>query len=159
MNLQVESERLDAVLAEAANDWRKSMSEVDEQILEYEKILADKESKTDRSENATFQIASDGRAASMAVKATLRAKLDAYDSYRQNYTPIGVVREGSTLHLTTGEEDIVVKIVPRNLSDAIKGLIDIDSPVGRATIGLSAGATFVVKTRKGRLTYKIEGVY
>lgn len=159
MNLQVESERLNSLLADAANEWRASMAEVDAQILNYEKILADKESKTDRSENATFQIASDGRAAAMAVKATLRAKLDAYNTHRQNYTPIGVVREGSTLHLRCNDEDIVVKIVPHNLSDAIKGLIDVESPVGRAAIGLSAGATFAVKTRKGRLTYNIEGVY
>lgn len=159
MDLQSESTRLEMALEQAAEGWRAQLKDVDAQILEYEKILADKESKTDRSENATFQIASDGKSAKMAVRKMLTEKLEVYENHKTGYTPSGVVQEGSTVALSTNGSTRVVKIVPHGLSDALRDLVDISSAVGKAALGLAVGATFSVKTRRGKVIYKIEGVY
>lgn len=159
MDLQQESARLEDVLAKAAAEWRESLREINEEIADLEKILNEKEAKTDRSENATFQIASDGKSAKVAVRQMLTEKINAYENHKESYTPTGVVRVGSTVALTAGNESLVAKIVPKGLSDALKGLIDVESPVGKASIGKCAGATFAVKTRKGKILYTIEGVY
>lgn len=159
MNLQQESERLEKVLESAAAEWREQLRITNEEIAEFETVLNEKEAKTDRSENATFQIASDGKSAKVAIKQMLVEKIRAYENHKESYVPTGVVREGSTVALSTDSDSLVAKIVPKGLSDALKGLIDVESPVGKAAIGKCAGATFSVKTRKGKILYTIEGVY
>ena len=159
MDLKTESVKLDEVLASVAAEWRTQLDEVNAQIAEYDKILAEKESKTDRSENATFQIASDGKSAKMGIKQMLTSKIQSYERHKQEYVPTGVVQEGSTLALSSGNEKLIVKIVPKGLSDALRNLIDVESPVGKASLGLGVSSLFTVKTRKGRVEYKIEGVY
>lgn len=159
IDLQRESDRLEKVLAEAAADWNRQLKTVNDEIAEFEKILNEKEAKTDRSENATFQIASDGKSAKVAIKQMLTEKISAYENHKESYSPTGVVRVGSTVALSTDSDSVVVKIVPKGLSDALIGLVDVESPVGKASVGKCAGATFAVKTRKGKIRYTIEGVY
>lgn len=159
MDLQKESARLEEVLAKAAAEWSVQLQQTNAEIAEFEKILNEKEAKTDRSENATFQIASDGKSAKVAIKQMLTEKISAYENHKESYTSTGVVRVGSTVALRSDGESIVVKIVPKGLSDALKGLVDVESPVGKASIGKCAGSTFTVKTRKGKVLYTIEGVY
>lgn len=158
-NLKDESERLDKVLSAAVVGWQNQLKEVEEQIKEYESILAEKESKTDRSENATFQIASDGRANKIAVRQILTEKLNAYVEHKANYTPTGTVSVGSTICIRSDSDELIVKIVSRGLSDDLNGLISEDSPVGKNALGLTTGSTFAVKTRRGKIEYRIEGVY
>lgn len=158
-DLQNESTRLEEVLANAAKEWQEQLNEVNAQIAEYDRILSEKESKTDRSENATFQIASDGKSAKIGIKQMLTEKLQAYENHKVSYVPSGVVKVGSTIALSFNGKESVAKIVPKGLSDALKGLIDVESPVGKASIGLCTGSTFTVKTRLGKVQYRIEGVY
>lgn len=159
MDLQAESAKLEEALANAAAEWREQLRKTNEEIAEYDVVLTDKESRTDRSENATFQIASDGKSAKLAIKQMLTEKINAYENHKESYTSTGVVRVGSTVALSTDGESLVAKIVPKGLSDALKGLIDVESPVGKASIGKCAGSTFAIKTRKGKILYTIEGVY
>lgn len=158
-DLQQESVRLEEALSRAAIEWSNQLKDVEAQIAEYESILAEKESKTDRSENATFQIASDGRAAKVAVRQMLTEKLEAYENHKANYTPTGIVQVGSTICIRSDSDEFVVKIVSQGLSDDLNGLISVDSPVGKNALGLTVGSTFTVKTRRGKIKYKIEGVY
>lgn len=168
MNIQEESARLDALLDNQVDVWRKELESIEQEIKQLDKILQDKESKTDRSENATFQIAKDSRDVKMGVYNTIWKKIDLYSSHKDKYEPTGVISVGSTVEVrpisvngvpeTDPRGHRVIKLVEAGLSNA-KDLVGIDAPIGAALLGHQAGETVTIRTRKGTVIYAIERMH
>lgn len=168
MSIQEEAKRLEDLLAQQVNAWRKDLEDIKEEIKQLDATLQEKEAKTDRSENATFQIAKDTRDLKMGVATTISKKIDLYSSHENTYVPTGVITVGSTVEVrpltVNGVSDSdprghrVIKLVEAGLSDAMN-LVGIDSVVGAALLGHREGETITVRTRKGIVTYVIERMH
>jgi transcription elongation factor GreA len=67
---------------------------------------------------------------------------------------------GATVHVREGdtEEERTFRLVGADEANPQKGLISIQSPVGRALVGKQSGDTVEVRVPKGTLTYEIVSV-
>lgn len=169
MTMQEESAALEEVLAHKSEDWQKELDAIEAEIRGLDDILADKESKTDRSENATFQIAKDTRDLKMASYDVIYKKLQKYAAHKDTYVHTGFITIGSTVEVNPvaikggkfldDRAHRVIKLVEEGLSDAEKRLVGVDSALGTALLGHKVGDSVTIKTRKGMITYKIERMY
>lgn len=169
MTIQEESEALELLLSKACDSWKEELDSIDAEIKSLNAILQDKESQTDRSENATFQIAKDTRDVKMSAYAAVYSKIAAYSEYKRDYVPTGAITVGSTVEVkplsVNGSTDVdqcahrIIKLVGSNLSDAQNRLVSVDSALGSALLGHRPGEQISIKTRKGLVTYLIERMY
>lgn len=169
MSIVEEAKRLDDIVASIDAEWKEQLKNLETEIQELNAILADKESKTDRSENATFQIATDNRDIKMSAYDTIRHKVEKLASSKRDYVSTGVVTVGSTVEVKpvsiNGSADVdmrghrVIRIVDEGLSAADKFLVGTDSALGAALLGHKVKDSVSCKTRKGIITYSIEEMY
>lgn len=167
--LQQKSEEIDSALAKIADLWRKRAIEIEEGIKQEQAILASDEAKTDRSENAVYQIAIDNFSRLQVSKRDIDNKIDAYNNYNIEYIPSEFITMGATVQLKLLSENghapsisrttRYIKLVPEDLGAAKIGAVSESSPVGRALRGKCKGDVFKVRTRKGEIEYMIEEVY
>lgn len=167
--LREKSQEIENDLKQEANKWYDRAKEIDASIAEEQKILASDAAKTDRSENAVFQIASDNYARLQISKRDIDNKIEAYNKYNVEYVPSDYITVGSTIALKlisenkrppeTGTQVYYIKLVPADLGVAKIGAISTNSAVGRAIQGKYTGDIFKVKTRKGEIEYEILEVY
>lgn len=160
---------LDEVMASRYSVWMDELVAVEKEVKELDAILQEKESKVDRSENATFQIAKDTRDVKINAMAVINNKLALYSQYQESYEPTGVVTIGSTVELnvksingastTDPRGHRIIKLVAEGLGDAINNLVDVTSATGKALLGCTSGDMFTIKTRKGLIEYAIERMY
>lgn len=155
------SKDIDSKLATVAQSWYERAKNVDESIEREREILLSDAAKTDRSENAVYQIASDNYARLQVIKRDIMNKIDAYEHYQTEYVPSEYIAIGSTVKLELREtgDIIYVKLVPADLGCARIGAITAQSPVGKAILGKYAGDTIRVITRRGELEYAIKEVF
>lgn len=149
---------LDAMYA----DWIKERSIKESEIKIQSDILKSPEAKTDRSENAVYQIAKDRFSQLQLDMRSLSAKIDAYQMFKAlEYRPSGVIQIGSIikLHLVRDNADFVLLYVPEELGYSQCGAISGKSIVGSAILGKSKGDTVSVKTLSGTIDYIIKEVY
>lgn len=167
--LRSKSKEIDEKLAKTAESWYKRAADIDKSIQKEQEILLSDAAKTDRSENAVYQIASDNYAHLQVSKRDIDNKIEAYRLYNVEYVPSEYITIGTTVKLklisenggapSGGQRDFYIKIVPPDLGVAIIGAISTNSPVGKAIRGKYKGDTFKVRTRKGEIEYLIEEVY
>lgn len=167
--LKDKSAEIDANLAITAKTWYKHAEEIDQNIQRIQIKLQSDELKTDRSENADYQIAADTYARLQVSKRDISNKIEAYERYNAEYIPSEYITIGTTVQLkllsengapTAREQRVFyVKLVPADLSAARIGAITEDSAVGKAIKGKYKGDTIKIHTRKGELEYIIEEVY
>lgn len=167
--LKKKSEEIENNLREEAKKWYDRAKEIDASIEEEQKILTSDAAKTDRSENAVFQIASDNYARLQISKRDIDNKIEAYNKYNVEYVSSDYITVGSTVALElvsinkrppeSTERVYYVKLVPADLGVAKIGAISTNSAVGRAIQGKYTGDSFKVKTRRGEVEYKILEVY
>ena len=67
----------------------------------------------------------------------------------------GLAQIGSTILVKVGQEKEVFKIVGAEEADPLEGKVSIDSPLGKALLDKTKGATIIVATPEGNLQYKI----
>lgn len=168
-DLKKESDRFQQVLQNEINKTRITLEETDKRIEELSILLQDKEMQTDRSENASFQIARDERDAKSAIKHLLEEKLSTLTTESDNYAPTGTIQLGSTVQLqllsVDGKRPIfdktnfIIKLVSHAIANAELGLVAFDYKVGFKLLGHKEGDTIEVQATKGSLVYQIEGVY
>ncbi len=163
------SQELDAVILSLIDTTTKELNKLTDEIEELNVKLQGKEMRVDRSENADFQIANDARAMKTALASLLSRRIDSISSEVGSYTPTGFITLGSTVELkaitVNGKQaklpkyTFIVKIVQHDTSDSLKSLIAIDSPVGSAILGRTAGDIVTVDASGGRIEYSIERIY
>lgn len=167
--LQEKSAEIDANLAVTAQTWYSRAKDIDRSIQKEQEILLSDAAKTDRSENAVYQIASDNYARLQVSKRDIDNKIEAYERYNREYVPSEYITIGTTVKLkilsengqtpSRGQRVFYIKIVPSDLGVARIGAITENSAVGKAIRGKYNGDTFKVHTRKGEIEYLIEEVY
>ncbi len=171
INLFDESVRINKELERIGEQWKQELLQAEHEIMELNEILASSEAKTDRRENAVFQIAKDERDIKVGKQRTLQNKYDAYLEYnfKSEYTPNGVAKLGSTLMVTllsiggipySGDKStLIFKLVPHDLSQATVGLFSVDSPLGNGVLGHTGGDVVTVTAPAGKVQYRIERIY
>lgn len=170
ISLEQESERLNNVLVTLVDQWRSELADIEAQIVKLNEVLASSEAKSDRSENATFQIAKDERDIKMANMSILQEKISAFDTYAGTYTPGSTVKENSTVEVSlqtvNGQPyhvsmDIteIYKVVQHALSYPENGLLSMKSKLGEAILDHMVNDVVEVSSPMGLITYKIERLF
>lgn len=168
-SLKTESDKLNGVLTDLIKETENEYNEIVARIKELSVLLTEKEMQTDRTENASFQIAKDERDMKTSIGNLLLQKLEAMKTELRSYVPTGFITLGTTVELNLVSVDekppkhvdthFIIKLVQHHTSNAKKRLVAIDSKVGSAIIGRRAGEVVKCKAPKGLLTYKIERIY
>lgn len=170
-SLKASVPHFDQLLQNLITDTQEELSKVMARIDELSILLQDKDMLTDRSENASYQIAKDERDVKVTIQSLLQKRLAALHKEADSsaYKPLGVVQLGSIIELSllsiSGKKPVdprtnfVLKVVSHDLAKAKTGLIAIDSKVGAAIQQKRAGEVFEVSATKGIVKYKIERVY
>ena len=170
-DLKQASRDFDDILDRQVNQWRVELCQVENDIAGLNQILQSSEAKTDRSENAVFQIAKDERDMKVGKQRSLQGKIDAYRQYtgESDYVPTGVVKEGTTMEVTLlridntpysgNKSKLTVKLVPSGLSQSTVGLVEVTTAFGIGVLGRVAGDIVSITSRKGNIQFKIERIY
>lgn len=168
-SLLTKSKELDRVIVSLLDSTTTEFNKLMEDIEKLNTKLQGKEMRTDRSENADFQIANDARAMKTALANMLSKRIDSISSERGNYTPTGFITLGTTVELRALTVDgkkaklpkdrFIFKLVKHDTSNSLKGLVAIDSAVGSAILGRTNGDVVNVKTLGGLIQYSIERIY
>lgn len=151
-------EHLDEMCAE----WIQELSVKESEIKIQSDILKSPEAKTDRSENAVYQIAKDRFSQLQLDMRSLSSKIDAYQMFKAlEYRPSGVIQIGSTvkIHLIRDNVDFDLLFVPEELGYAQCGAISKKGIVGNAIFGKRIGDVVSVRTLSGTIDYLIKEVY
>lgn len=163
--------KFEATLNQLRSDTQNELSKVTTRIDELNVLLQDKDMQTDRSENASFQIAKDERDVKVTIQSILQRRLSALEAESDSsaYTPMGVVKLGTIVELTlltiSGKPPVdprthfIIKLVSHELAKAKIDLIAIDGKVGNAMLQKRAGDIFEISATKGIVKYQIERVY
>lgn len=169
MELKEVSAKLNNAMLKLIEDTRKELVDVNERIEQLNAQLQEKEMQTDRSENASFQIAKDERDVQVTIRNLLQNRIESLEAESGDYIPTGYITLGTTvelsivsingkapsIHTTT----FIVKLVNHDLSKADVGFVAIDSKVGSAIMSHQVGEIIEVVTQKGVISYKIERIY
>lgn len=167
--LQSVSVQLNNVMLKLIEDTKKELLDVNKRIEQLNVQLQEKEMQTDRSENASFQIAKDERDVQVTIRNLLQNRIESLESESDNYIPTGFITLGTTVELkivaidgkppTIHTTTFLAKLVNHDLSKADVGFLAIDSKVGSIIMGHPAGDIVEVVTQKGVISYKIERIY
>jgi len=167
-SLQDVSEQLDNVIEQLIVDTKKNLDEITG-IIEALNVKLQNMEKTDLSENADYQIAKDERTMRIAMRNLLMHRIESMSQEVGNYIPTGFITLGTTVELNViaidgkqpkiNKTHYIVKIVNHDTSNALLNLIAIDSKVGSAILGRTAGVEVDVEAPGGIITYKIERIY
>lgn len=162
------SKRASAEVSNMNEELQKTILVLQKSEVEEREVLKRAAAEGDLRENAAF---------TEAVKKLARIGGDIARSYSQiealrkvrevNYVPVGKVVLYTTVRLIyciAGSKDykeIVVKLYPENVSNAGKGILAINTPVGARLIDCKEGDVFnIPHTKRGRLVqYKVEEIY
>ena len=167
-SLQPHAEHFKVVIKELTADTENRLRDINERIDELNKLLQSKEMFTDRSENASFQIATDERDMKLAIRGKLQKRINTLQTTSEDYTPTGVITKGSTVELLlmsidgkkpTGQSSFIIKLVEHEIEQANKSLISIKSKVGDALLNRVAGDIIEVLAPAGKVKYRIERCY
>ena len=168
-DLKAASDKLNSVMVNLIEETKRELADVNARIAQLNNQLQEKEMQTDRSENASFQIAKDERDVQVTIRNLLQNRIESLESESDNYIATGFITLGTTVELRiisiAGKAPVIspttfiVKLVNHDLSKANVGLIAVDSKVGSAIMGHAAGETVEVVTPKGVVSYKIERIY
>ena len=163
------SEGFDQTIQKLIIDTKNDLNKIEEEIEELNIKLQGKDMKTDRSENADYQIATDARAMKMAMRNLLLQRIESISHEVGGYAHTGFIALGSTVELnvvTVGgktphfsKTNFIFKLVQHNTSKALLNLVAIDSKVGAAILGRTAGDDVTVEAPCGLVKYHIERVY
>lgn len=171
VDLKQASRDFDDILDRQVNQWHEELRQVESDIAGLNEILQSSEAKTDRSENAVFQIAKDERDMKVGKQRSLQGKIDAYRQYTgaSEYISTGVVKEGTTMEVTLlridntpylgNKSKLTVKLVPAGLSQSVAGLVEVTTAFGIGVLGHVAGDIVSITSRKGNIQFKIERIY
>ena len=169
LDLKDESTRLNGVIQNLIDATQKEYEVTQARVNELSILLQDKEMRTDRRENADFQIATDERDVKNTIATMLLKRINSLQSELGEYNSTGFITVGSTVALKVDsidgkspnieQTDFIVKLVKHETSKATEGLLAIDSKVGVAIIGRTTGDEVAVSAPIGNIVYKIEGVY
>lgn len=167
-SLQSISMQLDEKLRELYSITQNELNAINVRIEELNQLLQMKEMNTDRSENASYQIARDERDIKIAIRSKLQQRLATLEAGTGPYSPTGYITLGTTVEFSVISIDgkpfdklknCVAKIVEHSLSQAKLGFIAVDGKAGAAFLGKCAGDTVLTRTLKGDVLYKIERIY
>jgi transcription elongation factor GreA len=119
--------------------------------------IAEARSHGDLSENAEYHAAKEQQGMNEAKVADLEDRLSRADVIDVSKLSGTTVMFGATVQLEDEdtEEKVTYKIVGEYESDVKKGKISITSPIARALIGKSKGASVEVTTPRGARSYEI----
>lgn len=169
VDLKQQSEHFQRILQNEIDTTREQLDEIEARINELSLLLQDKEMQTDRSENASFQIARDERDMKTSIRHLLEEKLTVLMSESESYVPTGIIQRGSTVQIrlvsVEGKPPLldkvvfVVRLVSHAIANAELGLLADDYKCGEKLIGHKVGESIEVMAPKGNLRYEIEGVY
>jgi transcription elongation factor GreA len=131
--------------------------------LEYElknelpKIIQTARELGDLRENAEYQTAKERQTLIQAQIAQLKERLSKLSMVNLKNIPGGKVAYGSTVTLwdTDSDKEVVYKLVSSEESNVGKGLISINSPIGRSLIGHVEGDEVEIQTPGGKKSYQI----
>lgn len=170
-SLQEASKEFNNVMREMVRATQEELNDVNKRIEELNELLQQKEMNTDRSENASFQIAKDERDIKVSIRSRLQKRIATFDAETEDtYSPTGFATQGSTLELSVvsienkepgdiKQKNFIVKLVHKDLGKADKGLVPVNSKVGAALLSHRAGDVIEVMVPKGLIKYKIERLY
>ena len=169
LSLKEASDKFENVMRDLIKSTEQELLDVNKRIDELNELLQTKEMFVDRSENASFQIATDERDVKVTVRSLLQKRIATFEAGIGNYTPTGFITQGSTVELTVMtiadkkpanmQTNFVVKLVDHALSKADIGLVAVDSKVGAALLSHRAGDIIEVFAPKGLIRYRIERLY
>jgi transcription elongation factor GreA len=119
--------------------------------------IAEARTHGDLSENAEYHAAKEQQGLNEARVADLEDQLSRADVIDVSKLSGGTVMFGATVQLEDEdtEDKVTYKIVGEYESDVKKGKISIRSPIARALIGKSKGASVEVTTPRGARSYEI----
>lgn len=166
MDLKLESQHIDAALADECNRWKDEIRELSHLIEEQEIILKSDEAKGDRSENAVFQNAANKKQECSLTRDILESKVrsfdKAFDMYStESHVHSDVIKIGSTVCFTILGPNIerIVKIVPKQAAAPRKRATSETSLLGRALLNKRKGDVVECQTERCLWRYRIEEVY
>lgn len=163
------SKQLTERIAQSIVEEKQALEQLELEIKELNLALQGKEMQTDRSENADFQIAKDRRDIKVALSNLHIQRIESMSSEVGDYATTGFITLGSTVELllvsvggqapSLVENRFIFKLVKHHTSNALRQLVAVDSKVGAALLGRTAGESINVETPMGSLVYRIERIY
>jgi transcription elongation factor GreA len=163
IDLQFESQVINTELSKQAEGLRSQIVQLDRDIKEEEEKKNKAAEEGDLRENAGYQTAMENLARMHVEMRNLDAKERAFKRFSGDYEPSGFIGLGTTVHLVNvsdrAREAKAIKLVPSDLGDASIRAVSIESPVGRALIGKTAGDIVAVSTQAKTIDYEVRDIY
>lgn len=185
LDLRAVSEELTRDIERMIQEETAELEEITARIKELNyRLQNDPDLQTDRSENASFQIAKDERDVKVNISNIKMARIESLRNELGNYTSTGYIALGTTVELrviavknydtlnflkkksvqgnrevVSTQDTVIFKLVHHNTSNEKRNLVAIDCIVGKAIVGRTSGEVVTVTTPLGEVTYKIERIY
>lgn len=111
----------------------------------------------DLSENAEYQMALQRQQIVKAMVGQLRLRIAALAKIDTSSIPRDRAAYGSTLKVldVDKDEEIEIRLVTHEESDAQKGFYSVQSPIGKALLGTREGAEVTVETPGGKRNFEV----
>lgn len=143
--------------------------EKEKDALEKAKAILMATDKGDASENAPLQIARDEVAMRTSMVSLFTKRIESMADDLSTYTPNGIIQLGTTCEVTLNSvpdglkqldgKRFIIKLVRHDTSKANLGLVAVDTKLGNALIGRTAGELVTINAPAGSMTYQIERIY
>lgn len=111
----------------------------------------------DLSENAEYQMALERQQYVRARVMQLRERIAALSTINLNAIPKDKAAYGSVLKLldVDKDEELTVRLVTHEEADIAKGLYSVQSPIGKALLGVREGDEVAVETPGGKRNFEV----
>lgn len=169
-SLKVEADKLTARIGLIINKEQEMYEQYSQKVKDLSFALQnDKRLQGDLSENNSYHIAKEERDVAQAMLNVIGSRIEALQCEVNDYVPSGFITLGTTVELrlisidgqpsSYSNQRFIVRVVNHATGKAADGFVAIDSPVGDAIIGKSAGDEVIAISPGGRVQYKIERIY
>lgn len=166
--LEAKAKEFDQVIQTLIDKTTADM-ETEKEALEKAKAVLMATDKGDASENAPLQIARDEVAMRTSMVSLFSKRIESMESDIGNYTPNGIISLGTTAEVTLinvpdgltqlKNSRYIIKLVKHDTGNAALGLVAVDTKLGNALIGRTAGEQVIINAPAGSMTYQIERIY
>ena len=154
------SEAVRGLKAELESQWDDTVTKIDEAVAEIKHAAE----AGDLSENAGYDeaIKSLNNLQSKQTRIARRQTAMKGLSGEENYTPIGMVVMFSTVRLVNDQgREFIVKLYPSGIYDVSKGIISIDTLIGKMIYRQTVGYRFTIRLQRTaeEMEFEIKEIY
>lgn len=162
MTLQEHARRIDDLMVQQTKEFEITLEKYSAELADIDAFLKTDEAKSDRSENASYQLAVDSKQRLLLQQEDVENRLLAYQKGMQSlksYVPTETVSIGTTVRLFAEGCEFIMKMVPMLMGSARIGALSVNTACGAVLLGKRVGDHFVVHAPKGVVEYTVLEIY